>query len=81
MSDNERQERKQGCNQCGKVLSNKSKLKGHIRFVHNNEKLIKCQFCDHTDFRMDNMKVPNVSFYQILKENSVQITKQGTRWG
>ena len=40
LSDEEREARKVNCNQCGKSLSNREKLKIHIREKHNHEKLL-----------------------------------------
>ena len=56
LSEEEKAAIKVECDQCGKILANKEKLKRHIRFVHNNEKLFKCKLCDHEDYRNDNMK-------------------------
>ena len=52
-----REKNKVECNACGKILADKVKLKRHIRFIHNQEKLFQCNFCDHKDFRTDNIKV------------------------
>ena len=79
LSESERHERREKrkikCNDCGKVLADKVKLRRHTRFIHNNEKLFKCNYCDHQDFRTDNLKVhirnnhdgkdPNESFSRI----------------
>ena len=56
LSDEEKAAIKVECDQCGKILANKVKLTRHIRFIHNNEKLFKCKFCDHEDYREDNMR-------------------------
>ena len=56
LSEEEKTAIKVECDECGKILANKGKLKRHIRFVHNNEKLFKCKLCDHEDYRNDNMK-------------------------
>ena len=56
LSEEEKAAIKVECDQCGKNLANKWKLARHIRFVHNKEKLLKCQLCDHKDYRGDNMK-------------------------
>ena len=79
LPENEREEirekKKVECSDCGRVLADKVKLKRHIRFVHNQEKLFECKYCDHKDFRTDNIKVhiknnhhgqnPNDSFSRI----------------
>ena len=56
LSEEEKAAIKAECDQCGKILANKGKLNRHIRFIHNNEKLVKCKLCDHKDYREDNMK-------------------------
>ena len=56
MSEEEKAGIKAECGQCGKKLANQVKLKRHIRFVHNHEKLFKCKLCDRKDYRDDNMK-------------------------
>ena len=45
------------CPECGKVLGNNTKLRRHIRFIHKQEKLYRCNHCDHEDYRKDNMRV------------------------
>ena len=45
------------CLECGKVLRNSQKLRRHIRFIHNQEKLFRCNHCDHKDYRKDNLRV------------------------
>ena len=76
LSEEEKAAIKVECDRCGKILVNKGKLKRHIRFVHNNEKLFKCKHCDHEDYRNDNMKThiknnhkgedPNKSYCSIV---------------
>ena len=60
-SEEEKQKQKETnkveCSECGKVLRDSTKLKRHIRFIHNQEKLFKCNHCDHKDYRKDNLKV------------------------
>merc|ERR1712129_463621 len=60
MSEEEKKDfkanRRVGCKDCGKILANKTRLSRHIRFIHNNEKLYKCNLCDHQDYKKDNMK-------------------------
>ena len=75
LSEEEKTAIKVECDQCGKILANKGKLNRHIRFIHYKEKLFKCKFCDHEDYRDDNMKThiknshqgedPKVSFSYI----------------
>ena len=80
LPENKREEikekRKVECFDCGKVIADKVKLRRHKRFIHNKEKLFKCKYCDHKDFRPDNMKMhiknkhpksnPNESFSRII---------------
>ena len=60
-SEEEKQEAKEKnqveCPDCGKVLGNNTKLRRHIRFIHKQEKLFRCNHCDHEDYRKDNLKV------------------------
>ena len=61
MSEEEKNEEKEKnqveCLECGKVLRNSQKLRRHIRFIHNQEKLFRCNHCDHKDYRKDNLRV------------------------
>ena len=45
------------CPQCGNLLTSNTKLKAHIRVVHNNEKAFKCGYCDKTFASRSNMQV------------------------
>ena len=60
-SEEEKQEEKEKnqveCLDCGKVLGNKPKLRRHIRFIHKQEKLFRCNHCNHEDYRKDNLKI------------------------
>ena len=60
-SEEEKQEEKEKnqveCPECGKVLRNNTKLRRHIRFIHKQEKLFRCNHCDHEDYRKDNLRV------------------------
>ena len=85
LSEEEKAAIKVECGECGKILANKVKLTRHIRFVHNNEKLLKCKLCDHKDYRDDNMKThiknrhqeedPNKSYCSIKRAEEEKIVE------
>ena len=47
----ERENNQVKCPECGKVLGNNGKLNRHIRFIHKQEKIFRCNHCDHEDYR------------------------------
>ena len=53
------------CDECGKQLSDKSKLQKHKDSVHLNKKPFKCDICDLCVSRIDNLKQHKVRVHKI----------------
>ena len=53
------------CDECGKQLSDKSKLQKHKDSVHLNKKPYKCDLCDLSVSRIDNLKQHKVRVHKI----------------
>jgi len=53
------------CEECGKQLSDKSKLQKHKDSVHLNKKPFKCDLCDLSVSRIDNLKQHKVRVHKI----------------
>ena len=61
MSEEDKQNLKENnkvkCDDCGKVLRDKTKLNRHIRFIHNKEKLLRCNRCEREYYSKENLKM------------------------
>ena len=61
MSEEDRNELKEknkvACRDCGKVVRDQTKLNRHIRFIHKQEKLFRCNHCGREDYRKDNLNI------------------------
>jgi hypothetical protein len=44
------------CKFCNKSKSNNSKLKKHVKLIHNKELMYSCRYCAHTTFHLIEMK-------------------------
>ena len=53
------------CDECGKQLSDKSKLQKHKDSVHLNKKPFKCDICDLSVSRIDNLKQHKMRVHKI----------------
>ena len=45
------------CGDCGKVVRDKTKLNRHMRFIHKQEKLFRCNHCKREDYSRENLKM------------------------